>query len=67
MDTNAILLIGIIAGFICFCMISAGYMVLMALNQVEDFDDVRIPETFELPKKLHEIEEKEKAATRDNA
>jgi hypothetical protein len=63
MNASDILLIGIVAGFVCFAILSIMYVLLVVLRDNDDFEDVRFPETFNLPIILNEIEEKEKAAT----
>ena len=61
MNAQDIILIGLVAGFVVFCLIMAAAMVAMLLDREdEDFEDVQIPETFELPHKLYQIEEEEK-------
>lgn len=55
-----------VSAFVGFILYSVGKMIVWIGENSEDFEDIRIPETFELPKKLHEIEEKEKAASRCN-
>ncbi len=66
MDYGAIIAIGVIAGFVCFCLISMAWLINAIFSDTEDFEDVRIPETFNLPQILMDIEEKENAATRSN-
>jgi len=66
MDYGVIIAIGVIAGFVCFCLISMAWLINEIFSDTEDFEDVRIPETFNLPQILMDIEEKENAATRSN-
>jgi len=61
MSATDIIMIGMVAGFTVFCLLCAAALVAMILdNEDEDFEDVRIPETFQLPQILHELENSEK-------
>ncbi len=66
MDYGVIITIGVIAGFVCFALLSLAWLINAIFSDTEDFEDVRISETFNLPQILIDIEEKEKAATRSN-
>ena len=62
MNATDIIMIGLVAGFVVFCLICAAAMVAIMLDNDDEFEDldVRIPETFELPKRLIELDEEEK-------
>ena len=66
MDFGVIIAIGIIAGMVCYGVLTLVWILNGIFTETEDFDDVCIPETFNLPLILFEIEEIEKAATRSN-
>jgi hypothetical protein len=56
----------VVVGMVAFAMYTIGKIIYWLCNEIDDFEDVRSPETFNLPTMLHEIEEEEKAATRSN-
>jgi len=56
MDTMTIFTIGLVAGFVCFGICTLLYLIAMAMDDSGDFEDLRTPETFQLPTILHEID-----------
>jgi len=66
MNAITILQIGVVAGVVCFGLVTLAWIIKELVNNIDDFEDARSPETFNLPTMLHEIEEEEKAATRSN-
>lgn len=66
MNYEIIIAIVVISWFLCCCILSMVFVIKLIFSNMEDFEDFRQRETYDLPKILGEIEEKEKAATRSN-
>jgi hypothetical protein len=66
MDTFTIFTIGLVAGFVCFGICTFLYLLAMAMDDSGDFEDLRTPETFQLPVILHEIDTTEQETIYNN-
>ena len=69
MNAVTIFTIGVIAGFVCFGIITMLYLLAIILEEKysnEDFEDLRTPETFQLPTILHEIDTTEQETIYNN-
>jgi hypothetical protein len=60
MSAITIFQIGAVAGIVCFGLISLAWIIREVVNNTDDFEDIRIPETFQLPEILRDIEDEEK-------
>lgn len=54
-------MIGMVAGFVVFCLICAAAVVAILMDKDDAADVPEIPETFDLPKKIHELDQQEKS------
>ena len=61
MSATDIIMIGMVAGFTLFVLFMGALTVATLMDKDDAADVPQIPETFELPRKLHEIEEEEKS------